>query len=128
MRLVDTPYIERYGLPWCYRQDAARCASSGKAFIINLDDRGGAGTHWTAARLVDDTLYYADPFGTIMNGWPPSELDGVGTSRIVNRVSFQRPKSDLCGYYAICFALAMDWIDRPLTRPQFEQLLYNAIV
>lgn len=128
MKLVSSKYIERYGLPWCYREDSWKCATTGKAFIINLDDKGREGTHWTAARLVGNTLYYADPFGTMLNGWPPAELSIPDVTQVVNRVSFQRPKSELCGYYAICFALAMDCIDRPLSRSQFEQVLYYSVI
>jgi len=103
-------------------------AKKGKSFIINLDDETGNGTHWTAARLVDEVLYYADPFGTILNGWPPSELDRVAAIQKVNRVSFQRPSSTLCGYYSICFALAMDLITTPLSRSTFEEVLYKSIL
>lgn len=128
MKLVDSAYIEAWGLPWCFREDAGRVARNGRAFVINLDNKGNPGSHWTAARLVSNTLYYADPFGTMLNGWPPRELDTLAVPQVVNRISFQRPKSELCGYYAICFALAMDRIKGTLTRPQFEQLLYNSII
>ena len=117
--------MQSYGLPWCYRADARAAVARGAAVVINLDDRGAAGTHWTAARLIDGQLFYADPLGSIMGGWPPSELPWPA---VVNRVAFQRPKSELCGYYAILFALAMDRMRRPLPRPVFEQLLYESIV
>lgn len=128
MKLVDNKYIEKFGLPWCFREESPIMALKGKAFVINLDDMNQKGTHWTAARLFDDILYYADPFGTICNGWPPEELMAVGSKKIINRISFQRPSTTLCGYYAICFALAMDRIDRPLNQEEFEKLLYYSIV
>jgi hypothetical protein len=102
-------------------------AAKGQAFIINLDDEGNPGTHWTAARYTCGTLYYADPFGTFLNGWPPAELMPIADQRIVNNIVFQRPQSKLCGYYAICFARAMNHITSPISQKEFEQLLYNSI-
>ena len=128
MKLVDSSYIEKFKIPWCYREDSYKISKLGKGFIINLDDKGNPGSHWTAARVFNGTLYYADPFGTMLNGWPPSELDEPITKKVINRVSFQRPKSNFCGYYSICFALAMDCIDRELSRSLFEEVLYRSII
>lgn len=127
MRQITSRDVVGYGLPWCYREDAPSLARTGAALVINLDDRGEAGTHWTACRLVEGTLYYADPFGTILNGWPPATLEKEAARLVANRVSFQRPSSQLCGYYAICFAHAMNCIDRPLSQEQFETVLYESI-
>lgn len=128
MRQVSSTFLESLGIPWAYRDQVATVASTGMAFVVNLDSSGGDGTHWTAARVVGNTLYYADPFGTILNGWPPMELSVLASKHVVNRVAFQRPKSTLCGYYAICFATMMDCIDRPLTRTEFETVLYHSIL
>jgi hypothetical protein len=97
--------------------------------VINLDTSGGEGTHWTAARAVGGTLYYADPFGTLLSGWPPAELEQIYDRRhqVVSRVTFQQPKGDLCGYYAACFALVMDCITTPIPRETLEQALYESI-
>lgn len=124
---MTSDMIESFGIPWCFRADSAKMAKKGRAFIINLDDSTGRGTHWVAARLFGDTLYYADPFGTILNGWPPAELETTGSKKIVNRIAFQRPSTSLCGYYSILFAKAMDEIKEPLSRDQFEWLLLGAI-
>lgn len=124
---MTSDLIEALGLPWAYREESPKLARTGRAFIINLDDKEGKGTHWTAARLVDDTLYYADPFGTMLNGWPPEELQRIAHKKIVNRIAFQRPSTNLCGYYAILFARALDQIDRELGVEQLEALLYNSI-
>lgn len=99
----------------------------GHSVIINLDEVGGRGTHWVAARLLNDCLYYADPFGTLLGGWPPNELRGLGKRRIINRRVFQRPSSNLCGYYAILFALAMDAMQKEMTQDQYEAMLLLAI-
>lgn len=135
MKIVTSDYIEGFGLPWSFRADTPSLALRGSAFIVNLDDKKNQGTHWTAARLIlpgiaghsEATLYYADPFGTMMNGWPPYELDKLTNKKVINRISFQRPSTSLCGYYAILFALGLEQIDRPLTQDQFERLLYNVI-
>lgn len=120
--------IEGVGIPWCFRDKCREMAKQGNAFIINLDDSTGPGTHWTAARLVDNILYYADPFGTMLNGWPPEELNDIGDKKIINRISFQRPSTKLCGYYAMAFAAALDYIGSPMDSDQFERLLYQSII
>lgn len=91
-----------------------------------MDDIGEKGTHWVAARWCHGRLYYADPFGTILNGWPPEELAQF-KPQTINRIAWQRPESHLCGYYAALFAKAMDNIKRFTTIGEFENLLWDAI-
>lgn len=125
---MNSDLLEEVGIPWCFREDSAEMARRGKAFVINLDNKGNAGTHWTAARFVNGTLYYADPFGTIMNGWPPKELEKISNKKIINRISFQRPSTKLCGYYAMLFAMGMDTIgNKDLSTKEFESLLLKSI-
>lgn len=112
-------------MPWCYRAHSAQLARTGRAFVINLDNDGQKGTHWTAARVVNGVLYYADPFGSILNGWPPEELSGYRA--IISRVAFQRPSTHLCGYYALLFAQAMDTLHGTIGQKDFEDLLLQAI-
>jgi hypothetical protein len=79
--------------------------------VINLDDKGKAGTHWVAARLTPSgTLIYCDPFGTILEGYPPEELSNMpGKKReLTNSVAFQRLDTNYCGYYAMLFAKEID--------------------
>jgi hypothetical protein len=128
---VTSTFIEQLGLHWAFRQDATEALKHGHSIIINLDDKGCKGTHWVAARLIHKKLYYADPFGTLLGGYPPEELRILGPC-IANRITFQRPKSTLCGYYAICFALAMDaYADTlpslELSQKDFEELLLQSI-
>jgi hypothetical protein len=115
---------------WCFRQDSAKLLD-GQARVINLGDKHGLGTHWVAARVTDEALYYADPFGLVMKGYPPHELrdisEALGIPCIINRVCFQRPSTALCGYYSLCFAEAMREIDRKLDQPSFELLLWSSI-
>lgn len=82
-------------------------AKTGKPFVINLDDKGHGGTHWTAALLRGDTLFYADPFGTVLSGYPPRELGKLTSKKVVNRIAWQRPETNLCGYYAYLFTKAL---------------------
>lgn len=125
---VSSSLIEALGIPWCYRPDSPDMVLSGRAFIINLDERGGKGTHWVAARAAYGTLYYADPFGSILGGYPPREIERAAPRVIWNRIAFQHPSTQLCGYYSILFARALDRIDRELTQKEFEQLLYEVII
>jgi len=119
--MISSDDLDRIGIPWCFRQDSASLAKTGVPFIINLDDKGHKGTHWTAARVINGVLYYADPFGTILNGWPPIEL--AGYPRVINEVSFQRPNTQLCGYYAICFVNAMQGLRGDEGQKEFEKAL-----
>jgi hypothetical protein len=133
---VTSTDLDALGIPWCYRADSARRAATEEPFIINLDDRGGKGTHWTAACVKADhppgtmtrryTLYYADPLGTLLNGYPPAELE-VYKRRIVSRPTFQRPETQLCGYYAICFVDAMREMPAGLDQKAFEDRLAYAL-
>jgi len=125
MKLVTSDYLERYGIPWCYREASGAMAKLKYAFVINLDDMTGPGTHWTTARVVDGVLYYADPFGAFLNGWPPAELSNYPL--IVNRLTFQRPETALCGYYAMLFAKKMDTMTGLISQKDFEELLWDAI-
>jgi hypothetical protein len=126
-KLVSGKYIEKHGLRWAFREDAAKALKSGSPIVINLDDRKGPGTHWTAACLKGKTLYYADPFGSLLNGWPPAELKGLGKRVLVNTITFQHPDSSLCGYYSMCFAQAMACIDHELTQKEYLSVLYHSI-
>jgi len=126
MRIVSSEYLQSNNIPWCFRVDSPKFAATGKAFVINLDDKGEQGTHWTAARVIDNILYYADPFGTVMNGWPPEELAKY-KKQIISRIAFQRPKSYFCGYYSMLFCRAMDTIVNPISLRKFEEILFKAI-
>jgi hypothetical protein len=87
-----------------------------------------SGTHWVAARLLHNTLYYADPFGTLLGGYPPTELAVCAKKIITNPITFQRPTTNLCGYWAYLFATAMDAIKAPITRSEFSDLLMRTCV
>jgi hypothetical protein len=121
------------GLRWCYRDGIVEAISKDpyRSCIINLADTGSKGTHWTVFRIVPyknkNIIYYADPFGTNLSGFAPEELK-IGYPIIENRITFQRPKTDLCGYYAILFAKAMDKINKHINQKDFEELLFKSIV
>jgi hypothetical protein len=115
-------------LKWSFRENALKALKSGRAVVINLGDSKGAGTHWVAAIVIDGVLYYADPFGSMLGGYPPEEID-VFDHAIVNRIPFQRLETTLCGYYSVCFALAMNYLPRhtQLSQKDFEDLLASSI-
>jgi hypothetical protein len=93
--------------------------------VINLDSKGGVGTHWVAARLIGSTLYYADPLGTLLAGFAPSELLSLAKRVITNPITFQRPSSILCGYWAFLFYYALSAMEKELDRSQFADLLLS---
>ena len=128
---VSGEWLEKSDMPWVFRDDANHALESGNPFVVNLDSKGGEGTHWTAAylQLPQRTLYYADPFGTLLNGWPPRELADRADKQVVNRIAWQHPSTDLCGYYAYLFAKAMREIgDTHYSVKEFEELLRDSLV
>jgi hypothetical protein len=128
---VTGEWLEAHGMPWCFREKSGEmAASSEKPFVINLDDSDGPGTHWTAAGRKGTTLFYGDPFGIILSGYVPEELMELYKRRkhnaiikhvITNRVAWQRPSTNLCGYYAYLIAKAIDKMSEKGTVAQFER-------
>jgi len=114
-------------MPWCYREDCNAKINSGKAFIINLDDKGNGGTHWVAARRIGDIIYYADPFGTVLNGYPPEELRKLNLKIISNSKAWQRPSTNYCGYYSYYFAKALNKLKENATQKELEDALWESI-
>lgn len=114
-------------MPWCFREDSAKLAATGKAFVINLDDKGERGTHWVAARKIDDTLYYADPFGTVMNGYPPKELLTPGIKVISNSIDWQQPHTNYCGYFAYRFTKALAQLKKGDGKATLERQLWRSV-
>lgn len=97
---MTSEWLDEKGVRWCYRSDSAKFAKNEEPFVINLDDKGKEGTHWTAAKRTGNTLFYADPFGTVLNGYPPKELSDLRLREVVNSKAWQRPLTNYCGYYA----------------------------
>jgi hypothetical protein len=127
MNDVDSDWLNEKKVPWCFREDAPNMAASGKAFVINLDDKQNSGTHWVAARLIGDTLFYADPFGTVLNGYPPEELQRISKRQVVNSIAWQRPSTNLCGYYAYRFTKALNKMTESMDQKDLQHLLWMSI-
>ena len=124
---MSSQWLEARGMPWCFREDSRRLAETGKPFVINLDDKGSVGTHWVAARQIGDTLYYADPFGTVLSGYPPKELLLEGVKVVANSIDWQRPKTNYCGYFAYRFAKAMGALQKGSTKADLERQLWLSV-
>ena len=71
-------------------------------YIINLDNKGGSGTHWTVMKVLDDMIIYFDSFGIPM---PQDVLQKFAKQRevIYNVSQVQDIDSDACGYYVLDF-------------------------
>jgi hypothetical protein len=115
-----------------FRRDAGKQAAQTQSpFVINLDDPSGPGTHWTAARRVGATLFYADPFGLVLGGYPPEELQAMakekGWRTVVNRISWQRPSTNYCGYYAYLFTKGLAQLSPTDGVDQLEARLKGAV-
>jgi hypothetical protein len=124
---VSSDWLREKKVPWCFREDCAKLADTENPFIINLDDKGNGGTHWVAARMIGDTLFYADPFGTMLNGYPPEELQRLAKRQVINSISWQRPSTNLCGYYAYRFTKALDKLTQNMGQKDMEHLLWKSI-
>jgi len=68
-------------------------------YIVNLDDVGGSGTHWTALYFDGKLNIYFDSFGVK----PPTNIERLLGNFIYNKEHIQDLNSDLCGYYCILF-------------------------
>lgn len=68
--------------------------------IINMDDKDGPGTHWTAYIKNGNDAYYFDSFGDLS---PPLELKQyLRGSRIqYNYNRYQQPNSFVCGHLCL---------------------------
>ena len=70
-------------------------------YIINLDDYGNSGTHWTCFIKEKNNIYYFDSFST----YPTLELinlcDKYNLNIFYNKDDIQEYKSILCGYYCV---------------------------
>lgn len=125
---MSNTWLEKKGTPWAYREDADKKLRDGRALVINLGDKGSKGTHWVAARKVGRTLFYADPFGTILNGYPPKEIRNGVDNIVSNRISWQRPSTGLCGYYAYLFTKALDELPETASQKELEEALRRKIM
>lgn len=126
---MSNVWLENRGTPWCFREDSPSLASKGRAFVINMDDKSGGGTHWTAAKFFprEGVLFYADPFGTVMNGHPPKELAELANKIVANRVAWQRPDTNYCGYYAHIFTKALEKMKPSNNEKDLENTIRESI-
>lgn len=83
-----------------YKSDlVGKCLNGG--YIINLDDAGGAGTHWTSLFVDGSNVCYYDSFGMIY----PKEVERFckGKNIIYNYNDIQYINDTHCGWYCIAF-------------------------
>ena len=74
-------------------------------FIVNLDDFGNAGTHWTCFSTIDDNVVYWDSYGM----HPPKEVDNYikwvsgKKSYYINKIQVQYLHAEYCGWFCVAF-------------------------
>lgn len=74
--------------------------------IVNLDDKEGDGTHWTAYIKCNANISYFDSYGNLR---PPLELinyfysDGSNNKIVYNYNSYQKFNSIICGHLCLKF-------------------------
>lgn len=86
----------------CVSKDALRFFPiENGGYVINLDNMGNPGSHWTSLYVRDDIAIYMDPFGVKY----PKEIENYckGYNLIYNETQIQDIKQECCGYYCIAF-------------------------
>jgi len=80
-------------------------------YIINLDNKGNSGTHWTC-------LYYINPNYSIyfdsMGFYPPDNIEDRLNIYDYNIEQIQNIDSSACGFYCIAFIKFMTGKNNPL--------------
>lgn len=111
-------------MPWCFKEEFLDSQPS-PAMVVNLSREG---THWVAARKAGNTLFYADPFGSdLLMGYPPKEMKWPGVRVVTNRITWQRPSTNYCGYYSALFTKALDSLNERSTQKEMEEALMKYI-
>jgi len=117
--------LDSLQIPWLIKGQYNRM-NDGRAYVVNLNK--APGSHWIAARKIDDILYYADPLGTLLQGYPPIEmLNGIKRMR-VNQITYQHPLNNLCGYYAIIMRDILANITKDIDQDQFNRILFTNLI
>lgn len=77
-----------------------------ESIIINLDDSGNEGTHWTACYKRGGKIYYYEPYGMPF----PEELKHKNKNNIFiyNTGHHQLTTSKTCGWFCIYFINEME--------------------
>ena len=71
--------------------------------IINLDEKKGLGTHWTACRKIGNKISYFNSSGDLK---PPKELIRYFGKKVIisyNKRRYQSFRSNKCGMYCVKF-------------------------
>lgn len=74
--------------------------------IINIDDKKGVGTHWTAYAKKNKLIYYFDSYGNLR---PPLEVisyfnsDGSNNKITYNYENYQKANTFNCGHLCLEF-------------------------
>lgn len=101
---------------------------------MNLADDDDNGTHWVCCFIVPELklFYYLDPYGVLLNGIIPNSLiKKYDDYKFINNlISYQNLNNDLCGYYSILFAKAINNNKNKfiqLNRDELQKFLYQSI-
>jgi hypothetical protein len=74
--------------------------------IINLDDKKGQGTHWTAYIKRNKNIIYFDSYGNLKPSLEVSQYfksDGSNNQIFYNYDNYQKPNSFNCGHLCLQF-------------------------
>jgi hypothetical protein len=87
-------------------KDEVEYVKTNHYYIVNLDEKSGNGTHWTALICTKSDCMYFDSYGTP----PPEKLLKKLKKMYDGKVYFsdfimQDIKSVACGYYALAFLI-----------------------
>ena len=128
---INSDDIEKLGFHWFMRDNIPASLGDG-VYLYNMDSSRGNGSHWMSFCLKKPKIFYYDPFGTDLNGFPPTELRKWGAQNgykmlVANEEDMQHIKSWLCGWYAVYFALKMKKHYNQLTPKSFDQIVQKGL-
>lgn len=109
----------------CISRSELPQTTSNDEYIVNLDNK--TGTHWIFMKVQHPYIFWIDPMGTELSGYPTQEIREWATQNDFNKVyasdiQIQPLKSNLCGH--ICLYIAKTIPDK-LTEKSFDKYLSN---
>jgi hypothetical protein len=102
----------------------------GTVMLYNTDTKTGSGKHWQVWCLQKPDIFFFDPFGTKVGGYPPQEIRTWGGSHGYTRLvayedDTQHIKSALCGFYSMYVAKKMTKYMGQLTPERFDAMIHK---
>ena len=127
-RLINGNDIKQNGFNYLMRNEYP--SKDNQIYFYNLDDKNNTGTHWCLIILQKPYMFYIDPMGTNLNGYPPEELRNYGKqygySKIyANEMQIQPVLSNFCGHICLYLAFMFQKILGQINEKMFDYVIHN---